>query len=207
MQPLPDRPGDHRLLWSQLNGLGANAAILWLEGAPRDDVDSDAQQFSQILEQADMINKGGTRLEIYEQVQIAVWASLSPGDGAEYRDPVRPALPRDAEDLRAAAAQRLQGQHVIGHDLKYRRIPGRRFARCCLPRLAPWLWSCRAPDQRLLRCGDLHVLERAGSPGSPLSCLPCRPPRLSVGRRSGARWKPGIPRARVRPGMGQTPAC
>ena len=28
----------------------------------------------------------------------------------------------------------------------------------------PRLWSCRAEDQRLLRCGDLHVLERAGSP-------------------------------------------
>ena len=38
----------------------------------------------------------------------------------------------------------------------------------------PWLWSCRAEDQRLLRCGDLHVLERAGSPHSTLPCLPCR---------------------------------
>jgi hypothetical protein len=35
------------------------------EGAPRDHVDADAQEFLKILEQADVIKKGGTRLEIY----------------------------------------------------------------------------------------------------------------------------------------------
>src|SRR5262249_19633535 len=59
----------------------------------------------------------------------------------------------------------------------------------------PWLWSCRAEDQRLLRCGDLHVLERAGSPRSTLPCLPCRPPRLGVGGRSRARGQPGTARS------------
>jgi hypothetical protein len=39
-----------------------------LEGAPRDDVNSDAQEFLKILEQADVIKKGGTRLKVHEQV-------------------------------------------------------------------------------------------------------------------------------------------
>jgi len=89
-----------------------------LEGAPRNDVDSDAEEFFKILEQADMIKKGGARFEVHEQVQVAVWASLAPGDGAEHRDPMSLALPGDAEDLRAAAAQPFQGHHVIGHSLR-----------------------------------------------------------------------------------------
>jgi hypothetical protein len=51
-----------------------------LEGAPRDDVDSDAQEFLKILEQADVIKKGGTWLKVDQQVKIAVWASLSSSD-------------------------------------------------------------------------------------------------------------------------------
>ena len=39
-----------------------------LEGAPRDDVDSDAQELLKILEQADVIKKGRTWLEIHEQI-------------------------------------------------------------------------------------------------------------------------------------------
>jgi hypothetical protein len=34
--------------------------ISWLEGAPRDDVDTDAKDLLEILEQADVIKKGGT---------------------------------------------------------------------------------------------------------------------------------------------------
>jgi hypothetical protein len=75
-----------------------------LEGAPRDDVDPDAQEFLKILEQADVIKKGGAWLKVHQQVKIAVWVSLSPSDGAEHRDPMGPALPCNAEDLRAAAA-------------------------------------------------------------------------------------------------------
>jgi hypothetical protein len=86
-----------------------------LEGGPRDDVDSDTQEFLKILEQADVIKKGGAWLKIHEQVKIAVWASLSPGDRAEHGDPMSPALPRDAEDLCAAAAQPLKSQRVISH--------------------------------------------------------------------------------------------
>lgn len=87
------------------------------EGASRDDVDPDAQEFLKILEQADVIKKRCAWLEIHEQIQIAVRASLSPGDGAEHCDPMRPTPPRDAKDLRATSAQRLEGQHVIGHTL------------------------------------------------------------------------------------------
>jgi hypothetical protein len=87
------------------------------EGASRDDVDPDAQEFLKILEQADVIKKRGTWLEIHEQIEIAVWASRSPGDGAEHCDPMRPTPPRDAKDLRATSAHRLEGQHVIGHTL------------------------------------------------------------------------------------------
>jgi len=39
-----------------------------LEGAPRDDIDADAQEFFKILEQADVIKKGGAWLKINEQV-------------------------------------------------------------------------------------------------------------------------------------------
>ena len=48
-----------------------------LEGIPRDHIDSYAKEFLEILEQADMIKKGGTRLKVHQQVKIAVWASLS----------------------------------------------------------------------------------------------------------------------------------
>lgn len=86
-----------------------------LEGPPRDDIDPNTQEFLKILEQADLIKKRGTRLEIHEQVQIALWASLSPGNGTEHGDPMSPARARDAQDLRTTAAQTLQGQYVIGH--------------------------------------------------------------------------------------------
>jgi hypothetical protein len=51
-----------------------------LEGAPRDDIDSDAQEFLKILEEADVIKKGGTWLKVDQQVKIAIWASLSSSD-------------------------------------------------------------------------------------------------------------------------------
>src|SRR5436853_1873910 len=43
--PLPGLPGGHRLLWSQIHGLGADVIVPGLEGAPRNDVDSDAEEF------------------------------------------------------------------------------------------------------------------------------------------------------------------
>jgi hypothetical protein len=86
-----------------------------LEGAPRDDIHPNTQEFLKILEQADLIKKRGTRLEIHEQVQIAIWTSLSPSNGTEHRDPMSLARARDTQDLRAAAAQTLQGHYVIGH--------------------------------------------------------------------------------------------
>jgi hypothetical protein len=86
-----------------------------LEGVPRDDVDFDAQKFLKILEQPDMIKKGGAWLKVHKQVKAVVWASLSPADRAEHGDPMSSALPRDAEDLCATAAQSLHGQDVIGH--------------------------------------------------------------------------------------------
>jgi hypothetical protein len=89
-----------------------------LEGAARDDVHFDAQEFLKILGQADVIDKRGARLEIHEQVQVAVGASLFPGDRAEHRDPMSPTIPRDGEDLCAELAQALQGQRVIGHASK-----------------------------------------------------------------------------------------
>ena len=66
-----------------------------LEGAPRNDVDPNSQEFLKILEQADVIKKRRTWLEIHQQIQVAVRASISPGDRAEYGDPMSPALPRD----------------------------------------------------------------------------------------------------------------
>ena len=51
-----------------------------LEGTPCHDVDSDAQEVLQILEQADVIKEGRARLEIHEQIQIAVRVSLTSSD-------------------------------------------------------------------------------------------------------------------------------
>ena len=90
-------------------------AVPRLQGVPCDNADSDAQEFFKVLEQADVIKEGGARLEVHEQVKIAVWASLSPCDRAEHGDPMSPAFPRDAEDLRAAAAQPDHGQRIIDH--------------------------------------------------------------------------------------------
>jgi hypothetical protein len=50
-----------------------------------------------------------------QQIEIAVGASLSPGYRAEHRDPMRQALPREIQDLRATAAQAIQGQYVASH--------------------------------------------------------------------------------------------
>jgi hypothetical protein len=65
---------------SQIHGLGANVVVPGFESTPRDDVHSDAQEILQILEQADVIKKGCARLEIHEQIEIAIWMSLASGD-------------------------------------------------------------------------------------------------------------------------------
>lgn len=77
-------------LWSEIHGLGANVLISRLKGAPRDDVDPDAQEFLKIVAQADVIKNRGAWLEIHQQIQIALWASLP-------------------------LATEPKGQHVIGH--------------------------------------------------------------------------------------------
>lgn len=89
--------------------------VLRLEGAPRDDVDSDTKHVLKILEQADVIKKGGTLLKIYEQIEITPRTSLSPSDRTEHRDPMSPTPSCDTEDLCAASAQPLQRQHIINH--------------------------------------------------------------------------------------------
>ncbi len=78
-----------------------------LERAPRDDVYTHAQEFLKILEQADVIKEGCTWLEVHEQIQVAVRTGLPPSDRAEHSDPMSPALPRNAKDLRASATKSL----------------------------------------------------------------------------------------------------
>lgn len=65
---------------SQIHGLGADVLVSRLESVPRYHVDPDAKEFLEILEQTDVIKKGGARLKVHEQVKIAARASLSPGD-------------------------------------------------------------------------------------------------------------------------------
>jgi len=100
---------------SQFYGLGANVLIPRLQRAPRDYIDPDAQKLFKILEQADVIKKRRACLEVHKEIQIAVGASIAPGDRAEYCDSMCSAFPRDTEDLRAAAAQAVQGQHDVVH--------------------------------------------------------------------------------------------
>ena len=114
--PQPDLPEGHRLLGSQIHGLSANVVVPGLEGTPRHDVHSDTQEVLQTLEQTDVIKERRTWLEIHEQIEITVWVSLASSDRTEDGDPTSPPLPRDAEDLcAAAAAQPLHSQHVVGH--------------------------------------------------------------------------------------------
>jgi hypothetical protein len=63
-------------------------AVPRLQGVPCDNADSDAQEFFKVQEQADVIKERGARLEVHEQVKIAVRASLSPCDRAEHGDPM-----------------------------------------------------------------------------------------------------------------------
>ena len=51
-----------------------------LEGAPSNDVNPNSEEFLKILKQADVIKKRGSWLEVHQQIQVAVRASLSPGD-------------------------------------------------------------------------------------------------------------------------------
>ncbi len=52
--PRPDLLEGHRLPWSQIHGLGADVLVPRLEGAPRDDVNPNSEEFLKILEQADV---------------------------------------------------------------------------------------------------------------------------------------------------------
>jgi hypothetical protein len=72
------------------------------------------QKLFKALEQADVIKKRRACLEVHKEIQIAVGASLAPGDRAEYCDAMCSVFPRDTEDLRAAAAQAVPGQYDVG---------------------------------------------------------------------------------------------
>src|ERR1035437_9011923 len=86
----PDLPEGHQVLWSQIYGLGADVVVPRLEGAPRDDVDTNAKEFLKILEQADMVQKGGTRFEIHKQIHIATRVSFSGSQQGQISGYVRP---------------------------------------------------------------------------------------------------------------------
>jgi len=74
-----------------------------LKSAPPDNVHSDAQEFLEVLEQADMSKKRRTGLKVHQKIQVTALAGLSPGDGAEHGDAMSLALARDAEDRRTLA--------------------------------------------------------------------------------------------------------
>jgi hypothetical protein len=136
--------------------------IPWFERAPRDDVHPDAQEFLKVLEQADVIKKRRAWLEVHEQVQVAVRTSFSPGDGAEHGDPMSPALPRDAYDLRAAAAQPPRVSTSSVTHQAYRRVPRSWLIRY-LVRLRPRARKLVGPHG-LLSQVTKAVLERTFEP-------------------------------------------
>lgn len=59
-----------------------------------------------------MVKQRSARLKVHEQVQVAAGAGLSPGNRAEHRNPASPVLLGEAEDLRTAAAQPFERQHL-----------------------------------------------------------------------------------------------
>jgi hypothetical protein len=74
----------------------------------------------------------GSALHAYTIPQDRIGARTGPdrclgepltSDGTEHRNPMSPALPRDAEVVGAAAAQTFQGQHVIGLRIAVQRGP------------------------------------------------------------------------------------
>lgn len=66
--PQPGLLGGRRLPWSQIHGLSAYVLVAWLERAPRDNVDADAEKFLKVLEQADVVKKRCTWLEVHKQI-------------------------------------------------------------------------------------------------------------------------------------------
>jgi hypothetical protein len=100
--------------------------VSWFKRTPRDDVHLDTQEFLEILEQTDVIKKRSTRLEVHEQIQVAVRTSFAAGNGSEHGDPMRATLPRDAQDLRAPSAEPFQCQHVFGHPTRVLSFPPHR---------------------------------------------------------------------------------
>jgi hypothetical protein len=77
--------------------------IPWLKATPCHDIDLNAQKLLQILEQADMVKKRGSGLEVDKQIDTTARMGLPPGDRAERSNPVSPSLARDFEDLAVAA--------------------------------------------------------------------------------------------------------
>jgi hypothetical protein len=78
--------------------------VSWFEGTPRNHIDSHSQQFLKVLEQADVIKKRGTGLEIHQQVKIAARVRLPASNRPENSNPMGFAFTRHAQDLRAASA-------------------------------------------------------------------------------------------------------
>ena len=57
-----------KVIQTPIHSLGANVVVPGLERPPRDDIDSDTQKFFKILEQADVVKKGGAWLKVDQQV-------------------------------------------------------------------------------------------------------------------------------------------
>src|SRR5260370_869797 len=83
----------------QIHGLSTNVLVSWFERTPRDNIHLDAQEFLEVLEQADVIKKRSTRLKVHEQIEVAVRTSLAPTDGAEHGHPLPPPFLPDAPPL------------------------------------------------------------------------------------------------------------
>lgn len=137
-----------------------------LEPASGDDINPDPQEFLKILEQASLVNKRRTWLEVDEQVHITADLRLSPGDRAEDRDPARPTLARDPQYLGPAPAERFDGQDVVAH----------------LRSVSPCAFQCLHPRRLdLVPASGLHAL-----------CLALIGGRLAGAlRRLSARFEPG----------------
>jgi len=77
----------------------------------RNDVDADAQEPLQVLDESDLIDERGLRLEVDEEIDVALGSGVAPGDGTEHADMRGAPTMRGGKDLLTSGSERLERGH------------------------------------------------------------------------------------------------